>query len=594
MADGADEYPEQTYRPSWRVRLGVRFDEFGQVTKLKEDAPKKITTKLRGITDKGPALQVQPDPDAPPGVNRLVLVAAGAGKGLGGPQDQTKSKDDLTQRLGGIIPTDFGLGLNGIRTADTLKVTLKFVDLPIDPRVVRSCWVQFYLGTVSEDEFRAGMSGGTHDSGSADGLPLSVIGDVDARGRSTMRFSGWVDEWEVEWPDSEEPLVHLDCRDNTQILIDQDAPAKLVVDAKAPIDRGIATYLANFPQFEGFAVEYRPGGVDVPKLGDAYGKTAFRPNLGPVAAKGGGSGSKLSVWDYLTDVCGAIGHTVRLEDLAIIVQRPRELLKSDAPSRPDDPFTGRRLASGRQITDRQMIFGRNVQEMRFGRKFSKFAPQNIEVRSYHAGKKQILVARFPLKGDEIVGKVLPGDAREEQKWFVYRVSGVSNEKTLRIIAQGIYESLGRSELSVHFRTKNLASFGGGNEDPDLLDMKAGDAVEILVSREPEVTSLTTIEDLMLVQANAESFLKHLGYPDDFAAAYGRAYNNANYQQVYRTRTVGISGSTDDGVQIEVQAVNFLEVRDDKLLPNGEEITSAQTAGAPKQQQGKSGGPGKTP
>lgn len=597
MANGADEYPEQSYFPSWKIRLGIRFDEFGQTTQLAENAPKKITTKLKGITDKGPTLKVVADPEAPQGVSRLLLEPP-SGPTIGGPQQQDKSADDLTQIVGGIIPLNFGLGLNGIRTADTLKVDLKFIDLPIDPRVVRSCWIQFFLGTILEEDFRAGMKGALRGLNSTTtssdaGEPLSIIGDVDHRGVSTLRFEGWVDEWEAEWPESEEPVVHLDCRDNTTILIDQDAPPKLVVDAKAPIDRAVATYLANFPQFAGLSIEYRPGGVDIPNLATAFGKTAYRPNLGPAASKGGGAGSKLSVWDYLTDVAGALGHTIRVEGTVIVIQRTRELLKDNASARPDDPFLGRTLPSGRVITNRQVIYGRNLQDMKIGRKFSKFAPQNIEVRSYNPSKKQVLVARFPLPGDTLVGRALPGQGGEEQKWFVWRVAGIADARTLRIIAQGIYESLGRSELSVHFRTKNLASFGGGNLDPDLLDMKAGDAVELLVNRdEDELSSTTMIENLFLVQERAAQFLTHVGFSPAFSKAYGRAYTNANFQQVYRTRSIGIAGDVDQGVQIEIQAVNFLEVRNDKLLPQGEEITSAQTAGQPKQQQGKSGGPKK--
>lgn len=565
------EQPEQSYYPGWKVRLIVRFDEFGRTELVKSKAPTKIVTKLKGTKDSRGTLTVKAETDEATGLRRFVLASA-ATPALAGPQKETSSADDLTHVVEGIIPREMTWGSNGIRTANTLKVDLKYVDMPIDPRVVRSCAIEGYIGTVTAEEFARQVD---------NGAVAHVIPDtwVDANGllRSNKRFSGWVDTWEVEWPEgNEEPAIHFECRDNTTMLIDQEAPPKLHVDEKLPIDEAVATYLSNFPQMAGLHVQYRPGGAVVPKLGDAM-SSAFKPTLGPTKGGAGGGSSKLSVWDYLTDVAGALGHIVSVDDTTVVVQRVRTLMSNQFTARPDDPFQTRTLSSGLVLDRRNFIYGRNVQSMKVSRKFSKSAPANVEVRCYNAARKKVLVVRFPIggttpgsKGDQsIVSGANPGDGKSEQKYLVWRVSGIEDEATLRVVAQSIYESVGRNELACSIRTKNLASFGGGNLDPDLLDMRQGDSVELLINRGAGATQ-TKLEQTMLVADSGAALLEAVGYGRAFAEAYGKAYSDAGFQTAFRVRGMTVSCSRDDSVQVEVQCVNYVEARVDRQLPAGEE------------------------
>src|SRR5690606_8267629 len=103
------------------------------------------------------------------------------------------------------IPTTAGLGLNGIRTADTLQLGIKYRDLPIDPRVVRSCAVEYFLGCVTADDYERGMRGMQRRDGVLPGarVPYNVVPDtfLDSYGvaRTNLRFQGWVDDWEDDF-----------------------------------------------------------------------------------------------------------------------------------------------------------------------------------------------------------------------------------------------------------------------------------------------------------------------------------------------------------------------------------------------------------
>lgn len=574
--------PFQIYYPSARVRLIVRLEDYGDPATPAPAA--KPTTLKKGITDKtSQNLQVQQRDGA------FVLVGPGDDPThIGSPQQQMSSGDGYTQVIDGIIPITADFKQNGIRTPDQLTLEFKFRDLPIDPRAMRACAVQFFLGTVSAEDWQRGARGELRPASqttSGIAVPMSVIPDdyVDPFGRSrtNLRFEGWVDEFDDEFSKDSIPMVRFDCTDNTRLLIEQEVPPKLTIGTKKPIDEAIADYLANFPQFRGLSVQYLPA-IDrsrIPVLGKVLAKTKFQPKLGPPPAGGGGSG-KLMVWDYLTDVCGSVGHIVRVVGTRVVIQQPRTLYNGRLPQRADDPFTGRVLPDGRTLSERLYLLGENVDTLKFKRRYTRNVPVNVEVRSYDIKRKTTRVQRFPAKGDR-VKRLHPGDTADE-KWKVITVRGISDDAILRAIAQAAYEQLGRRELGATLVSKNLASFGGGNLDPDALDAQPGDSfrVEVLRPSIEEGDTNVALEVGGQVQTRAAEFLRALGFSAGFADAYQRAVSSASFPTLFRAQTIGMRWDAEkEGIVITGEVVNYVEVRSDKELPAGEEITAADVVNA---------------
>jgi hypothetical protein len=405
---------------------------------------------------------------------------------------------------------------------------------------------------------------------------------TDAKGnpRTNLRFQGWVAEWEADW-DGEEPVIRLNCVDNTHLLIQMPAPAKGVVDKNLPLDQAIAKYLTFAPSFQGLSVEYRPTGVKAPILKQVMAKSAFRPGLGPPLARGGGAGEKLAVWDYLTDICRSVGHSVFVDGTTVVIQRVRTMTSANVQGRGDDPYV---LQGGRPgMPVRRMIYGRNVKRMTAKRNFTKNAPVNVSVRAYNPEQKQVIVERFPLEKDKQV-YALPGDSSPDQKWAEITVGGgVTDRPTLRAFAQEYYEQLSRQEIGWTVETENFASFGGGNEDPDLLDLRFADSLEILVTREDEYAGSASLLEQQLTIAGANSLrLQNAGFDERFADAYAKAYTDAGFQTIYRVHKVEVSGSTadDEGVSFRIDCVNYVELTSDKSLAPGEEPAATTPASPP--------------
>lgn len=575
------EYPEQSYFPRWKARLVFRFAEFGQTT-LQSQVPGKPTRSLSGTDLSRGNLTVAIDADAPEGVTRYVLVGPVA-ETSGGPQAQEQSSDELTQALEGVVPREFKWSQNGVRTADTLSMMFPFIACPIDPRTVRSCAVEFALGTVTAQQAGGQLTGTAARTGGLDLIPDTYT-DAAGNPRTNIRFQGWVDEWNVEWTREDQPVIHIECVDNTYLFIKMPAPAKAVVSKDLPIDQAVAKYLTFSPSFAGLAVEYRPAGAVAPVLKDVLSRSAFLPGQGPPVAKMGspaGSAEKISVWDYLTDLCRSLGHSIFVEGTTLVIQRIRSLTSANVQGRADDPYKGRTLPGGLFLPTRRMLWGRNVKEMRLKRNFSKNAPVNVSVRAYNPEQKKIIVERFPLAHDRQV-YVLPGNTTPDEKWLELTIGGgVTDTSTLKIFAQEVYEQLGRREIEWQVKTDNFASFGGGNTDPDLLDIRPTDALEILVARDDVRSTPTQMENRLAAYGTNARYLQDLGFSEKFADAYAKAYTNAGFQNVYRVKQVDITGSVEpgEGVEINVECVNYLEVTSDKSLDDGLEPT-VNSPGAP--------------
>ena len=546
--------------PMAKVDLIIRFDEFGTGA-LNDTAPKKPAHKIDGVKDPARApLTVKKDATAPEGVSRWVIgVTTPAGRGAG--QDQTASKDNLTHIVRGVRPRKAEWLQNGFRDADTLDLEIRYADLPLDPRVIRSCAVEFFLGTVPGAAFAKSVRN------FLDGDVPYVIPDkwTDARGvqRTNLRFQGWVDSWEIEYGDSDEPCVRLKCTDNTRLLVKQHGATRQVVDGTKPLDQAIAQYLANYPQFEGLTVEYRPTDADVPVLNKILAGSAMRPKLGPPAAKGGGAagGEGFTVWDYITDVCGAIGHNVRLDGTTVIIQRVRDALTE---TRSEDPYTQRDLTSG-PYPYRTFIFGKNVKSAKLSRQYARKEPANIECRAYNPARKNIMVARFPEKSDlaNPLVSVLPGDGKSEQRWTVVRVPGIySSQADLKKFAEDYYFAFNKQEVEIEVETADIASFGGGNEDPDVLDMKVGDPVEVLIDQSHNHSTFEQTELQVNAAGLAQKRLVELGFDEKLAQAYATAKAQANLLTIFRARQIKTSFDAEQGVSFNFTMHNFIQKRNE--------------------------------
>ena len=113
------------------------------------------------------------------------------------------------------VPTEMDIEDKGFRTANELTAAFPFQDMPLDPRIMRECRVEAWIGTVTVGDFAT-----------ADKWHLKP----EISKTSILRFNGYIDLPEMEH-DENEGVLHIKARSYESVLID----GKKITEPKYPV-----------------------------------------------------------------------------------------------------------------------------------------------------------------------------------------------------------------------------------------------------------------------------------------------------------------------------------------------------------------------
>ena len=596
----------QTFRPSARVKLLLRVDELGD-TRLQGQLASGLADPTGGAADSiaatvtDPPLQIAEWQDQlsditatiaqlqrlraeiPPDDYERSLRRAQARReecqaaidslGTGAYVQQTPPAaiagappDDYVV-LGFMLPRSAEIHRNGVRTADEATIVLDHADAPFDARIMRAAAVEIIIGVVPALEFEAGITGSTR----ADGSPTSIVdGAADSVIGGATRFVGVVDDWDTER--SEDSTVTLRCRDMTSLLSDTKLPQGAGIDLNLPIEVGIAGLLAQIPATRGLRVRF----VDevgeltgAPSVGPVPGGTlppSRRARRGRVARRARQAGQNTTVWEHIVDVCGMAGVVPRIDDWELRIERARTLF-GNQPARV-----------------RQMVWGRNLLDLSFKRKLAGFKNPTVECRCYDPTIGRVRWARYPAPMGGIAFGVIgivdpptapsranqttPSGANPSEKIQVYPISGVTDGATLAGIARDLFEEVARQELEGSFSTNDPASWDIDTDSPrsfddaDLLDLRAGDAVELLVrAAQPDedggADTASRIEGL--AQASRAAYLRSLGWSDALAQRFAELQDEMGNRTIFRVIETTVKFDHDEGLSVDVSFQNLIAI-----------------------------------
>lgn len=517
--------------------------------------------------------------------------------------------EDEFSKIIDIQPLSSDRTVNGHRLADELNLRISWKDVPFDARIIRAMLVLHFEGTVPARNFERGQrSRGTID----DGGYL-----VDAR-RSNLRFIGLVDQISSSHNASDDS-VNLKCRDLTAVLLDTKLPKltkKTIRSGQNVLE--VVDNLLNTLQFT--AAEFirgpvvRPAGTPLPALNRrrydklkttaasrnraaaanaSNGTTDAEPHIIRNTTKGGNSGE--SYWDAITDLCVSHGLVPFIELDQLVIQPPRTLFTQQpevigSPGIPKFP-TPYRNSIGDVVPIRRMIYGSNLEGVSFQRKLSRIKAPYVRVLSYvpNGGPDSRLIEyihppRTP-DGRKVSTRIgVTGQQKqiEIQQVLVY---GIVDPDLLQNIAEAAYEMMGRQHLSVKLQTHDLASFSDHplfdpNEDPDLLDLRAGDPIRLeVISNSDNGNAFLGVSELNKIIArsrrvnravggrpeftDAVRFLRAKGYSEEDAQQLVSLLVASNLENEFRVNTMNISMDLEGGdTSIQIDARNYIKARAD--------------------------------
>ena len=483
-------------------------------------------------------------------------------RGLGG-------RDPLSLYLDAPV-LSYARTMRSHRQAGDFAVKVPWSRLPIDPRLIRAALVLGYDGVV--DASSVGPDG-SHE------LPAR---------RENLRTMGFADEVALEADDSGTYLSFAG-RTLVGLLLDAKVPrgARRAIGGKQSILESVRAILDSHPSGLLFRGPVLERGAELVEVGDAdVPRTHVPPETlnaaqpgqqvpGAVPAAKGGDGGE-SLWEAISGLALYNGLLARVDHDVVVLFEPETVYKGS----PVDLRTGKptfpgehRRAVGDTHPVRRLVYGRQVERLRIHRKFGGAAATPIVVaKSANPDAKdpakRLISARWPRSA--VATRVGPdGSASEERK--VIAVRGVTSPKVLERMARAAYETMGRQQIRVTFDTREVASHSSRpgfdpTRDPDLLRLRFGDPIQLVVAAEPGRGDLD-LAALADFSANTSAAkiageLVARGFPPELAARISKISKSAGIPREFRTQSVAVTVDAESGLAIKIEASNYVKVRAD--------------------------------
>ena len=446
------------------------------------------------------------------------------------PQGQFRNVPLATQDNNGTfvmnrVPKKMTCHFQGHTQAATWTLVFDYKELPIDPRTVVASTVEIYLGTVSAEQFRDGMK---HEW--RPGVRRSILQTRDPEGKAIQKdllLVGPVDTWKISY-EKDGSEVHLEGRDLRGILLDSPLvsvrdqfdvghgfPSRLPRRKRDNILNRINTKqdIVNVVKqilHEHDTIRDKVGEIEVIGYPDEWPNgTIWSPGAGshiPRHRRGaGGQGSNpgtahtnMNFWDLITRYCHLCGAVPRFVGRTLEIRYAPTLFSMVRGWNTRIPF-----ANGEARNDgeekwvvRRVVYGRDVESMSMERKYSgNNKPKTVRCIAVDRsatgrGRGQMLQAVWPPRNiREARREGIHGNnqrlrdtigGQESSEILEIQVSSVRNMAQLISIAQSYYEQIGRQEMKAEINMDKVTSFGGDNADPDVLRMRVGEPIELLV------------------------------------------------------------------------------------------------------------------
>jgi len=161
------------------------------------------------------------------------------------------------------------------------------------------------------------------------------------------------------------------------------------------------------------------------------------------------------------------------------------------------------------------------------------------------------------------------------------VSGVTDPQLLARTAESIWQQIGRQEIEGSFETDDIWSYESEALDADLLRMRSGDPVELLIAS-PQASEVA--EDIVsatelsgLPRAARARYLESIGWEREVAERFAELQDSIGQQTIFRTQNSRISYDSEQGLRVVVDFINFLVVRElDATAAPPQEATASPT------------------
>lgn len=436
-----------------------------------------------------------------------------------------------------IVPQEFSYNQPSLEQSGTWSAKIPYEYAPFDPRLILHAMVEVHQGTVPADDVQRALR--------PDQPVLRTRLEDGRPNDETLLMMGFV-----------EPYTHgigsagsfITMRGKDMVGIFEGTEANIEAISEINFDRPFNVVLAEVLETIGLdfglqmdvEIDTDEWAGVVPHLVDAEGVTEIRKRSSE------GASDKPSLWTLIIRYCRMVGATPFFRGRVLHIRRNRRLYDVIKETREPSSLAtySPRTVDGERYPVRTFVVGNNVDSIKVERNLAPKRAPIIEVWGIDdtlRGDARFIKEQWPPKDAKAARAITSGQVQQVP------MPGITDRENLRGLAQDIYEKQTRGVLGGTIQTKNLASFGGENSTPDVLSMRIGDTVQLLVSRAARLAPIdfSVIDDHGIPYSEAVS-----------RVAASLRYNASTTRDVWRQRRgqVGIALEIDSGVRAIAQLI----------------------------------------
>lgn len=432
-----------------------------------------------------------------------------------------------------IIPERLTVSINDYRTADTFTCDLDYKNFPFDPRSIRSIQVQVHVEDMKKImDWPEGMK------------PRA----------DTVIFAGFADETTIDL-DDDNRKVSFSGRDITSILIDTRWDGSLVDLQSEPLDKIVERILRKLDSTKNIKISTNIRGKmpTLAQIPGAYGDPAAGADSDLRNKRS--SKSNESYWDVIQDLVTRAGLIAYIEIDKLMITEPNALYnKTDS---------------------KQFIYGRNVSSLQMKRKIGRIKDINLSLTSMNPRLSDPVIKcfiprdatpefkkrlRLP-EGDIMIERIRPDGTKEDKPeaapFIAFNIPRAPSRQRLIEIGQNIFEEMSRQQIEGTIKTGEMLARNLQGAEFDLTKMRIGTPIDIKIDN----GDLVGMRDIDSPQER-EAYLRARGYSPEVAKYFAKTFTG--FGSPFYTRSVEMSVTADDGFDINIGFINFIELKEDLL------------------------------
>lgn len=434
-----------------------------------------------------------------------------------------------------VVPVHCLVTVNAYNLADTFSMTVRFEDVPIDPRLLRAIRVK--IGIID-----------------LKGLKNFTFKDFKDN-EDAVIFTGFADTHSIKFDESER-VISFEGRDYTSFFIDTPYTAKKVPKAR-PLRSIIEDLIKQIPGAEKIQVEDRTGGA-------IQSVAKSLPSWDLLTGKKSTDGQfeyysqNRTYWDVIVSLCEAAGVIGYIELDKFILTSPRIL-----------------YGQGSVKKTLSFIYGQNIMELSFFRNLGRKKKFNLALRSFdiHSGKEVLVYiprdaedswvkAMNVSKANQTIKHIgVDGVAvSKPAPFFSFAYASRTKEELVRV-GQKIFEEFVRQQLEGELTTREMKANDTDGLEFDLTKIKVGTPVLIEVAME-DIKHIMRIsyKGEKITDGQRTSYLIRRGWPRVAAQQMIEAIakGSGRLRPLFYTREAQIE-MAEDGFALRVGFVNFIQI-----------------------------------